>query len=171
MLKHTALISVLIVLSNCASSELSYAPASEPESAGYSEQQIAENRYRVIFTGNGNSTMETVQNYALLRAAELTVQKDYDYFRVADRNTVTLNDERPETSTVVSSGTHTQTNCGLLGCQTRHTPSFSATQIQRAPDNGRYSSNLEIVMSEEGPSTAADTYDAREVIENIRSNI
>ena len=53
---------------------------------GYSEQQIEEDRYRVIFAGNPSTPRETVQNYLLYRSAELTVQNGYDYFTVTDRD-------------------------------------------------------------------------------------
>lgn len=56
-------------------------------SSGYSEQSIESNRYRVSFSGNSLTNLETVENYLLYRAAELTKQNGYDYFVVADRNT------------------------------------------------------------------------------------
>ncbi len=171
MSKTMSLIIAILLLNSCASSEVEYAPASEPEAAGYTEQQIADNRYRVVFTGNDRSTMETVQNYALLRAAELTIQKDYDYFRVAERNTITIPDSGPSTSVVMSTGTRSQTDCGLLGCETSYAPDFASTEIHNVPDDSRYSSNLEIVMSNNSDGASDDRYDAREVIDNIRASI
>lgn len=47
---------------------------------GYSEQRIEQNRYRVTFTGNSDTPKQTVENYLLYRAAELTLQSGYDYF-------------------------------------------------------------------------------------------
>jgi hypothetical protein len=54
---------------------------------GYRDQQLESNRYRVSFAGNTATSLETVQNYVLYRAAELTVANGYDYFRVVDRST------------------------------------------------------------------------------------
>jgi len=158
----------LFILSGCASSEVDYVPASGPDSAGYTEQQISDNRYRVVFTGNDRSTVETVQNYALLRAAELAVQKDYDWFRVSDRNTITLQDDTNSTTAIIAQGNQVQTDCGLLGCQTRQVPSFAGTEIRSPADGNRYSSNLEIVFVEQATNND-DVYDAREVIENLRA--
>jgi len=158
----------LVILTGCASSEVEYAPASGPDSAGYTEQQISGNRYRVVFTGNDRSTVETVQNYALLRAAELTVQKDFDWFRVADRNTVTLQGDTNSTTALIAQGNQVQTDCGLLGCRTRQVPQFSGTQVRSPADGNRYSSNLEIVMVEQAEQND-DVYNAREVIENLRA--
>ena len=53
---------------------------------GYSEKRIEDNRYRVIFAGNDHTKADTVQNYLLYRAAELTLNHGYDYFTVVDRN-------------------------------------------------------------------------------------
>jgi len=54
---------------------------------GYSEQVIETGRYKVSFSGNSLTDRETVENYLLFRAAELTVQSGNDYFVVADRDT------------------------------------------------------------------------------------
>ena len=51
-------------------------------SGGYSEQQIALNRYKVTFRGNGYTGRTTVQNRAMLRAAELTLEKGKDLFAI-----------------------------------------------------------------------------------------
>jgi hypothetical protein len=55
---------------------------------GYSEQRIEDNRYRVSFAGNAATNRQTVEDYLLYRAAELTVQNGHDWFEVADRDTV-----------------------------------------------------------------------------------
>jgi hypothetical protein len=54
---------------------------------GYSEQILSENRYLVTFDGNTLTSRERVEGYLLYRAAELTVQNGYDWFRVAHRQT------------------------------------------------------------------------------------
>jgi hypothetical protein len=53
---------------------------------GYREQQLETNRYRVTFAGNALTNRDTVENYLLYRAAELTLQHGYDFFVVADRD-------------------------------------------------------------------------------------
>jgi len=54
---------------------------------GYSEQRIEQNRYRVTFAGNANTPRQTVENYLLYRAAELTLEAGYDYFVFASDST------------------------------------------------------------------------------------
>ncbi len=80
-----ALASAGLVLTACASAT-PYQAAVE-SSRGYSEQRIESNRYRVTFSGNSITNLDTVENYLLYRASELTKQAGYDYFIVADRNT------------------------------------------------------------------------------------
>jgi hypothetical protein len=53
---------------------------------GYAETQTDANRVRVSFSGNTETSRETVETYLLFRAAELTLQGGYDYFVVADHN-------------------------------------------------------------------------------------
>ncbi len=62
-----------------------YQPLKKGE--GYSEQRIESNRYTVRFFGNSETPRQTVENYLLYRAAELTIANDYDYFVVADQQT------------------------------------------------------------------------------------
>ncbi len=54
---------------------------------GYSDQQIEPNRYQVSFAGNSLTSRETVERYLLYRSAQLTLERGYDYFILADRDT------------------------------------------------------------------------------------
>jgi len=54
---------------------------------GYSEEQLGDNRYRVSFDGNTLTSRERVESYLLYRAAELTLQNGFDWFRIVDRET------------------------------------------------------------------------------------
>lgn len=54
---------------------------------GYTDQQLAPDRFRVAFQGNGLTSRETVEAYLLYRAAQLTVERGFDWFIMADRNT------------------------------------------------------------------------------------
>ena len=61
--------------------------ASNGDGTGYSDQRIETDRYRVTFTGNDATSFDTVQNYALYRAAELTLAAGFDQFTVVSRST------------------------------------------------------------------------------------
>jgi hypothetical protein len=54
---------------------------------GYSEVQLAPDRYRVRFHGNELAPRDRVEGYMLYRAAELTLQQGYDWFSIIDRHT------------------------------------------------------------------------------------
>lgn len=54
---------------------------------GYSDKQIAPDRYLVRFHGNELASRDRVEGYMLYRAAELTVQQGYDWFQIVDRHT------------------------------------------------------------------------------------
>ena len=45
-----------------------YAPRLEGQATGYTDRALAQNRYRITFTGNTATPRETVESYLLLRA-------------------------------------------------------------------------------------------------------
>ena len=57
------------------------------QAGGFSELRIEANRWRVTFQGNSLTSRQTVENYLLYRAAELTVAQGFDWFETADRHT------------------------------------------------------------------------------------
>ncbi len=64
-----------------------YRPALAANDTGYLEQRIEENRYRVTFTGNSVTARESVENFMLLRIAELTLKHGFDYFVLDNQDT------------------------------------------------------------------------------------
>lgn len=54
---------------------------------GFADQRLDTNHYRVTFAGNYLTPRETVDDYLLYRAAELTKQTGNDYFIVLEKNT------------------------------------------------------------------------------------
>ena len=73
-----------LTLAGCATTT-PYQPVTD--GYGYTEQRIEKNRYRVSFFGNSRTPKQTVENYLLYRAAELTLQAGYDYFVLASNDT------------------------------------------------------------------------------------
>lgn len=57
-----------------------YGPATGPSSQGWSQQAIESDRWRVAYRGHGRP--EVISDYALLRAAELTLEQGHDWFLV-----------------------------------------------------------------------------------------
>ena len=66
-----------MLLSGCATSY-----QSTGLSGGYSETKLAPDVVRVIFRGNGYTKIERAQDFALLRASELSIQAGFPYFVV-----------------------------------------------------------------------------------------
>jgi len=65
-----------------------YIPEGGPGThGGYSEQQLAPDRFIVRFHGNEMAPRERVEGYLLYRAAELTVQQGYDWFVPVTKHT------------------------------------------------------------------------------------
>jgi hypothetical protein len=50
---------------------------------GFTETQIAENVWRVTFEGNGHTGSKKAEDFALLRAADLTLKTGYTHFGLA----------------------------------------------------------------------------------------
>ena len=83
--------SLAATVAGCVTTPTPYQPY-RPESVGgvhggYSEQQIAPDRFRVKFHGNDLTARDRVEGYLLYRAAEVTIQNGYDWFRIIDRHT------------------------------------------------------------------------------------
>lgn len=64
-----------------------YAPRTQGERTGYTDRELTQTRYRVTFTGNSVTPRETVEDYLLLRAAEVTRAAGYAAFVFDTRNT------------------------------------------------------------------------------------
>lgn len=85
MKRLTAIVALCAALAACATAPTVYAPAAGPKAVGFSEMRIEPGRYRITFRGGPGAPMTQVADYALLRAADLTLADGYDWFRVVDR--------------------------------------------------------------------------------------
>ncbi|WP_176244921.1 CC0125/CC1285 family lipoprotein [Oceanibacterium hippocampi] len=75
---------LLLLLAACGH-PTAYQP--EADGYGYGEQQIAEDRFRVSFSGNSLTDRVTVENYLLYRAAEVTLNSGNEYFVIVTKET------------------------------------------------------------------------------------
>ncbi len=66
---------VALVLTGCATS---YQPKSY--TGGYTDTKLDDDKYRVTFSGNQHTSADRVEEYALLRAAEITLEYGYSHF-------------------------------------------------------------------------------------------
>ena len=78
-------IGAAVLLTACASRGMTpYGPA-DSDGYGYRETRIERDRFNVVFAGDSGTPPGVVENYALLRAAELSLENGYDWFRVVRR--------------------------------------------------------------------------------------
>lgn len=160
-----------LTLAACAASP-PYRPAANADASGYSEQAIEANRYRVRYTGQAGMEKAAVQDYALLRAAELTAENGHDWFEVVNRD----NDEdvrvRREIETDFGPDYAVTRSCGLLGCTTEARPVLGRTQSETVSTRIIHETVLEIVMGEGAPlAGSAGVYDADDTLATLRARL
>jgi hypothetical protein len=122
-----------------------YTAATEAREYGYTESRLTDDRYRVSFRGSPETTSDEVKDMALLRAAEVTLINDYDWFRVVTQETSETSSLTPTTITR-EPVQQVHRDCGPLGCTTTVTPGYTGTQVITTEDLGRYATSIEIVM-------------------------
>lgn len=145
-------------LAGCATTPTVFAPAAGPQAVGFSELKIEPGRYRVTFRGGRGAPMAQVSDYALLRAADLTIADGYDWFRVVDRIVMeSAGSGGPQVSfgAAGGSGSH-RSNVGM-GVGTTFNLGGGAALSQ----------TLEILMGRGAKPNDGEVYDARQVRQTI----
>ena len=175
MIKRIVLLAALLTLGACASSPR-YVAADSASDYGHYARKISENRYRVNYNGGRTTDLHDTRDFALLRAAEMTLSEGYEWFQVVDRETATTlsREPRPAVGFGYERAYHTERSCGLLGC-TRHTrpatyTSWTIDSHAHHPDT-RHSHSLEIVMGKGKMPENGHYYDAKQVTKAIYENI
>jgi hypothetical protein len=119
---------------------------------GYAEQQLESTRYRVTFAGNSVTPRDTVQNYLLYRAAELTLEHHHDYFTVVNQDL--------ERSTAYQ-GT------GFDHFGYRRWGGFGPSDYSAYPIDS-YTAFADVVMGDGAkPASDVKSYDARDVMRRL----
>jgi hypothetical protein len=152
-------ISLFAALAACATAVgTAYGPANE-KGYGYAEQRIEADRWRVSFAGDGGTPPDVVEDYALLRAAELAVEHGYDWFRVAARSL----DEQERGGVGIGAGLGT----GSYGSGGGVSVGVGAN-VGRVGARKYYTARLEVLMGKGTKPEGEEIYDARSVIAEIR---
>lgn len=156
-------IALLAFLAACAS-PTPYQPAEDR--FGYAVQPLEADRYRVSFAGNSLTPRETVENFLLYRAAEVTLDQGRDHFLLVDHDT-----ERFTSFSTTSSGFGSFSRFhgssfygrGFAG------PSFATANTR--PRN-RFTAYAQIVVRPgEKPDDDPNAFDARDVLERLGPRI
>jgi len=144
-------------LAACATAPTHYQPATGPSAVGYSELRIEPDRYRIMFQGGPGAPAAQVQDYALLRAADLALAQGYDWFRVVQRDMRQTGYGGSSVSFGVggaSFGRHSATEVGVgTGFPLSGGPALAAS--------------LEVLMGRGARPPGDDVYDARAVRASI----
>lgn len=82
------LLVLVLALGACAGAgPTPYQPAERPGAQGFTDEQLAEDRFRITVVGNALTPRERVEDYLLFRAAELTLEQGFDHFILQERQT------------------------------------------------------------------------------------
>jgi hypothetical protein len=134
-----------------------FQPAASGGGVGYSELRIEPGRYRIGFQGGPGAPEAQVQDYALLRAADLALAEGYDWFRVVDRSVRQTGYGGASIGLGVggmSFGRHSATGVGVS----------SGFPISGGPS---LQASLEVLMGKGPRPPGQDVYDARAVRASI----
>lgn len=154
MRRFLLLSAMLTGLSACASEPTVYQPAAGPGAVGYVEMPIEHDRWRVAFHGGGGAGVQQVGDMALHRAADLTLAKGYDWFRITDK--------RVEGA---AGGPHPDVSFGFGGSNYGGYSSFGVgTGVGfQIPVGQSVTVTLEILMGSGPAPREPDVYDARDL--------
>lgn len=165
MLRPLMIAAVLVGLSACASAPR-YAPATVEGGMGYSERQIETGRYFVTYRAGGDADAALLQDYALLRAAELTLQAGREWFWV-DRLSIEPSGHGgggPSIGVGVGGGTWGGRGGGGVGVGINVPVGAGGPARARA-------AILEIRFGQGPKPDEANAYDARAISANVRARL
>lgn len=172
VMKTLAMSCLVLALASCASMEpTGYTMANDKADFGYRHTQLTDDKYRISFRGNRKTDTETIRDYALLHAADLTLQEGYDWFSIASQDMETNKKNVPTSSTVATVGTRTSTSCGLLGCTTVHHPQYTGVMMGSEEVTSDRQFIMTISMGKGKPANPNAVYDAKALAKNIRASI
>lgn len=138
------------LVSACASYGPAYQRASGPYDTGYFDQRLDENHFRVQYRSE-RADPRLAQDFAIRRAAELTLQQDYEWFQILSR------------SSAFDDGVFDRYN----------SMQYYNDEYSRPPRyDSRYDDDavavIEILMGYNPPPRSANIYDARRVLAYAR---
>jgi hypothetical protein len=144
-------------LAACATTPTVYGPAATADAAGWRATKIEQDRYRVSFRGNPDKNGPQVEDLALRRAAEITLQDGYQWFRVVTRNTELVDGRRGGGTSVGVGG-----SSGSYGSSVGVGIGFDLS-----PDTRKYESSMEILLGRGPKPDDANAYDASSVMNRL----
>jgi hypothetical protein len=152
----------LLLLAACATAVGTAYQAADSKGYGYTEQRVESDRYRITFAGDGATPPEVVEDYALLRAAELARQNGYDWFRVTGRSL----DGEEKGGVGVGAGVGTGSYGRRSGVSVGVGGNLGTIGARKL-----YTARIEVLMGKGPRPEGADVYGADDVISSIRARM
>jgi hypothetical protein len=153
-------------LAACATAPPPYGAAASTTSAGYSERQIESDRYFVTFRAPRGADAGVLEDYALLRAAELTLENGREWFWV-DRRSIEAADSYgygPSFGIGIGGGSWGSHGGGGVGV---------GVDIPLGGQRGQRAAGatLEIRFGAGAKPDEPNAYDARQISSTVRSRL
>lgn len=172
---HATIMLAALALAGCATGPTSpaYGPAKSATGIGYSDKPISLTQYFVTYRAPVQAGAQTTENLALLRAADLTLEKGHPWFRLISRRT-----EQGSVMTQhhVRANTTTQNmQCGLkeLGCS--YSGSINDVAGANVNTTASYQRQIFCILQIEigsGPKPqGSNVYDAKSTAAKLRATV
>lgn len=146
---------LLAALAGCATAVgTPYAPA-DRKGFGYASTRIESDRYRITFSGDGATPAAVVEDFALLRAAELALANGYEWFRVVSKDISAEKRGGVGLGAGVGGG-GSNVGVGVGG-------NFGSVGAKTF-----YTARIEVLLGKGDKPADADVYVARSVVDTIR---
>ncbi len=138
---------------------------------GYSSFKMSETQYQVSFKSK-NTDKQEANNFALLRAAELTLSNGFDWFVVEGSELSTNTKIVDKGSRIKESGYQRITDCNLIGCRISYNPSNQYKTGNAINDKEiRETQSILIIEMGRGPlPSSKKSYDAKNIQETFQSH-
>lgn len=155
-----SLAALLFVLAGCSS--IKYQPYGQwgQLTGGYEDTQLGESVFEVTYHGVPNIRAQTVQDWALLRAADLTLDNGFRYFRITEKRS------SESVHSVTTPGSVQSTGQDEFG-YTQYVTTPGVTQTYSVP-----TTSLTIACFKEKPDESSDLFDAlfvrRSIVEKYK---
>jgi len=167
LITRIVILTALLSLGACASAP-SYVAADSADDYGYNSRKISDNRYRVNFNGGRRADLQDTRDFALLRAAELTLAEGYDWFQIVDRESASTEIREPRVGLGYERAYYVERKCGLVSCSRSVRPAtYTRMDFDTSRPQTSHSHSLEIVMGKGEAPEDGNYYDARSVVKAI----
>lgn len=153
-------VAFIALLAACATAVGTDYRAADKKGFGYADQRVEADRFRVSFSGDGATPPELVEDFALLRAAELASANGYDWFRVVARTVD--GEEKGGVGIGAGVGGGSYGRRGGVGVGV-------GGDLGTIGGKRFYTARLEVIMGKGAKPDGGDVYGARDVIAAVRA--